>query len=67
MKKYEEKKFEESSILFVEAIELNPDCDHFELVYEYLVNCFNTNREIFRNGTLEIHDEIFKVVYLRFE
>ena len=51
----------------MEAIELNPECDHFELVYEYLANCFNTNRETCRNGTLEIQDKIFKVVYLRFE
>ena len=66
MKKYEEKFYPESSILFLKAIELDPECKQFANIFECLADCYTQMPETSHNGTKEIQDKTYHVIYSRF-
>ena len=46
-----DKSYDESSIMFLKAIEFDPSCKHFENVYESIADCYFQKNDTSHNGT----------------
>ena len=67
LSKFEEKSYDESSILFLKAIEFDPSCSHFTNIYQCLADCYFRKPDTSHNGTKDIQDKTYKVIYQRFK
>ena len=65
--KYEEKLYDECSKLLLKAIELDPECKHFEEVYGKLADCYFMKPETSHNGKREVQEKTYKVIFERFK